>query len=109
MKRTTFLVLLAALAPKLPAGCGGDAPTSAEAVATSATASLAIEGMTCASCAVTVKTALRKLDGIASVEVDVEGGAATVRYDAALLDAQRIAAAVTQAGYPATVRTAGGG
>ena len=59
--------------------------------------------MTCASCAVTVKVALGRLPGIAEVAVDTANGRAVVRFDRAQVDAARIAAAITAAGYPSSV------
>jgi len=108
MKRLPLLLALSSAGPLALVGCDRGAPAEAEAVAANATASLAIEGMTCASCSVTVKAALKKLGGIASVEVDVEGGAATVRFDASQVSAPQIAAAITDAGYTTTVRAEGG-
>ena len=39
---------------------------------------LQIEGMSCAHCRRAVAEALRELEGVSSVEVDLEGGKATV-------------------------------
>jgi len=108
MKPLPLLLALVCAGSVALVGCDRGAPAEAEAVAANTTASLAIEGMTCASCAVTVKTALKKLGGIASVDVDVEGGSATVRFDAAQVSAPQIAAAITDAGYTTTVRAEGG-
>lgn len=89
-----------------PTGClGGEAASEAQAPAATHAATLAIEGMTCASCAVTVKVALGRLPGISEVQVDTANGRAVVRYDAGQVDAARIAAAITDAGYPASVLT----
>lgn len=66
-------------------------------------ATVAIEGMTCGSCAVTVKAALARLPGVAEVRVDVARGRAEVRFDRTRVDAERIAEAITEAGYPASV------
>lgn len=95
--------------------CGGCALPSADAgparaaepaspAAASATTTLHVEGMTCASCAVAIKTALGKLDGVASVKVDVEGKKATVTYDPAKFTPDAIAKKVSDLGYPATVQ-----
>jgi len=79
-------LLLAALraGPAVLVSAGGGA-TSAGSPAVAATpthtATLSVSGMTCASCAVTVKAAVNKVDGITAVEVDVEGGEGTVRFD----------------------------
>jgi Cu+-exporting ATPase len=61
---------------------------------------LAIEGMTCASCAARVERSLNGLDGVdASVNYATE--TATVVYDAGLVDRERLVAVVEGAGYRA--------
>lgn len=60
---------------------------------------LQIDGMTCASCALAVKTALKRVDGFKSVEVAVKEGRAVVTYDPARTDPEALAAAVTKLGY----------
>lgn len=62
----------------------------------------AIENMTCATCPITVKKAMRGVKGVASVDVDFAAKTATVVYDPAITTADEIAAASTNAGYPAT-------
>lgn len=63
--------------------------------------SLSIENMTCAICPITVKTALGKVNGVLSVNVDLESNTAKVTYDDLVTDPQSVAAASTNAGYPA--------
>ena len=84
----------------------GQANAATEVVATKST-ELAVAGMTCGSCAVTIKAALGKLDGIASVEVDADAGSATVRFDDSKVSAEQIAEKVTESGYKATIRSTG--
>ena len=82
------------------------APTSAPLEATDATASctLDIGGMTCASCVGRVEKALRRVDGVAAAEVNLATEAATVRFDPAQVGVDELTAAVTRAGYTATPR-----
>ena len=98
------LALFASMTLLLPA-CGEPAGNaSPDRVAhADQTVQLAIAGMTCASCSVTVKVALGRLPGIASVEVDTEAGRATVRFDGSQVTAQQMATAITEAGYATTV------
>ena len=103
MKKTALLALLV-LAPVV--GC--QTALDAEVVAATHTATLDITGMTCASCSVTVKAAVNKLDGIASIEVDTDAGQAVVAYDGERVTAEQIAQAVTDAGYATTVAGVGG-
>jgi copper chaperone len=64
------------------------------------TLTLHIDGMSCGHCLNAVNKALAGLDG---VEVEtVTMGRAEVRFDPGVVDASRIAAAVSDAGYAAT-------
>lgn len=72
-----------------------------EAAAEDKTATLEIKGMTCASCGLAVKTALKKVEGFKSAEVAVKEGRARVTYDAQKTSPEELAAAVTQLGYEA--------
>jgi Cu+-exporting ATPase len=60
-----------------------------------------VVGMTCASCVSRITRALRKLDGVERVEVDLRRETATVRRDPARVSNTALAAAVTAAGYAA--------
>lgn len=55
------------------------------------------EGMTCGHCAAAVREEVGGVDGVASVDVDLEGGTVTVRGDGVADD--RVSAAVEEAGY----------
>ncbi len=87
------------------AGCGTTPDASSPVVdaASLATTRLRVEGMTCASCEVSIRVAAEKLDGVASASVDYATGTAEVRYDPARLTPNRIAEAISTLGYPATV------
>jgi mercuric ion binding protein len=78
-------------------------PPSAEATTATATATLKIEGMTCASCAVAVRKAATSLDGVVSIEVDVAGGKAIVDLDEARVTAEAVAQKITDLGYRSIV------
>ncbi|MFO7958303.1 MAG: heavy metal translocating P-type ATPase [Candidatus Brocadiia bacterium] len=60
---------------------------------------LGITGMSCASCAQTIQKALNKLDGVHDAEVSFAAEQATVRYDPARVDRDRMAEAVRDVGY----------
>ncbi len=82
------------------------APQSATRVAvqTSAklsTANFAIKNMTCATCPITVRRAMERVDGVHEVTIDFEAKTATARFDPKRTTAIAIAAASTNAGYPA--------
>ncbi len=57
-----------------------------------------VQNMKCMGCVSAVKAAVEPLDGVQSVEVDLEGATATVEGE---FDAAAVAAAITAAGYPA--------
>jgi len=76
--------------------------TAAAGEATQATAQFAIEKMTCATCPISVKKVMKRVDGVQSVEIDFETKIATVNYDPAITTPAEIAAASTNVGYPAT-------
>jgi mercuric ion binding protein len=65
------------------------------------TAKFAIAKMTCATCPVTVNKAMRGVKGVRSVNIDFKAKTAIVEFDPAETSPARIAAASTNAGYPA--------
>ncbi len=64
-----------------------------------ALASLAITGMHCNGCVRNVQRTLERLDGVQVSKVDI--GTAQLAFDEAKTSAETVAAAVTDAGYPA--------
>ncbi len=68
-----------------------------------ATCELAVDGMTCASCAASVARVLRGQPGVADAQVDFMMGRAVVTIDPAVADPDRLAKAVDKAGYRARV------
>src|SRR4051794_6674261 len=81
--------------------------TSAPPTVADATCSLAIGGMTCASCVRRVEKALSKVEGVTTAEVNLATEVATVTFDPVNVDLDRLTAAVASAGYTATPRTDG--
>ncbi|MCZ7385029.1 MAG: heavy metal translocating P-type ATPase [Candidatus Methanoperedens sp.] len=61
--------------------------------------SLKITGMTCASCAQNIETALKKTDGVKDASVNFSFEKASVEYDAAMVTPQRLENVVTSLGY----------
>lgn len=66
------------------------------------TVTFSVPDMTCATCPLTVKAALRKVDGVIEVQVSWEPKEAVVIYDDARTDVQALTEAIRDAGYPAT-------
>ncbi len=73
--------------------------------AASKTVTLAVPGMYCALCPITVKKALTKVTGVTEVNVDLDKKQAVVTYDDAKTDVAALTKATTNAGYPSTVKT----
>src|SRR4051794_5653967 len=64
-------------------------------------AAFAVSGMDCASCVAHVSKAARKVTGVQEIDVNLARGRAVVRFDPARTDTERVAAAITDSGYPA--------
>lgn len=65
-----------------------------------------IEGMTCTSCVSRIARALRKLDGVESVKVDLGSDSAIVGFDGGRTSIEVIGRAIQAAGYEAQVQAA---
>ncbi|WP_437126210.1 mercury resistance system periplasmic binding protein MerP [Noviherbaspirillum album] len=68
------------------------------------TATLDVPGMTCASCPITVKKALMKVDGVQQVKASFEKREAVVTFDDSKVSVEKLSLASANAGYPATVK-----
>ncbi|MDZ7863956.1 mercury resistance system periplasmic binding protein MerP [Acidovorax sp.] len=68
------------------------------------TVTLAVPGMTCAACPITVKKALTKVDGVRDVKVSYEKLTAVVTFDDANTSLQKLTKATEDAGYPSSVK-----
>lgn len=60
-----------------------------------------VEGMSCATCEVAVRSALKRVNGVASAHVSVATKNATVDYDPAKTNPDQIVAAINSTGYRA--------
>ena len=107
---------LAAVATLLGAGalcplCGTRAAaasaqslTSAQPAPDTATVKLHISGMTCGSCPITARIALKKLPGVLDAKVTLDDSLGVVRYDPRKVTPEQITAHLTRlTGYGATV------
>lgn len=79
------------------------APTDQTAKTTIERADLPIEGMTCASCANRIEKRLSKQPGVTSANVNFATKVATVKYDSAATEPEKLAKAVDDIGYKAVV------
>lgn len=71
--------------------------------AASQTITLAVPGMTCPVCPLTVKKALTKIDGVTKAEVNFDKRQAVMTYDDAKTNVETLTKATADAGYPSTV------
>ncbi len=107
MKRSLIIftaagaLVVAGVAVASVASSGNATASSTEAVIKEKTQVFAIENMTCATCPITVRKAMEKVDGVHSVKVDFDAKTSTVTYDPSVATAEQIAKASTNAGYPA--------
>lgn len=63
------------------------------------TRTVAIEGMTCENCVKHVRKALKRVNGVKDVNVDLESATATVTYDTTKTDMPALHDALLQSGY----------
>ena len=69
------------------------------------TVKLAVDKMFCNSCPLTVSKAIQKVNGVKSAKVDYKTKTAVVVFDDTTASVEAIAAASTNAGYPAKPTT----
>ncbi|MDX1506649.1 MAG: mercury resistance system periplasmic binding protein MerP [Woeseiaceae bacterium] len=91
MKKLALIVTLAAL-------------FSAPVLAGTQTVTLAVPGMTCVTCPITVKKALTQVDGVIEVKVTYEPKEAVVTFDDTKTSVETLTDATKNAGYPSTVK-----
>jgi mercuric ion binding protein len=78
--------------------------SQATQAADTTTVRMRITGMTCATCQVTARVALKKLDGVYDATVTYDDSLAVVRYDQKRVNAAQIASHLTRlTGYKANV------
>lgn len=75
---------------------------SVTAAAATKTVTLSVPGMSCATCPITVKKALGKVDGVARTEVSLDKRTAVVTFDDSRTSLEALARATADAGYPST-------
>lgn len=73
--------------------------------AEAALAEYQVEKLTCGSCVQKINDALQVIPGVGTVDVSLTSARSRVEFDPSQTDSQTIAAAITAAGYPASLRT----
>jgi mercuric ion binding protein len=92
ISRTLTLLALAAVAPL--------------ASAKQQTVQLTVPTMDCATCPITIKTALSKVPGVSKVKVSYDRREAVIVYDDAKATVADLKKATEDVGYPAMLKTA---
>lgn len=64
------------------------------------TVTFEVSNMSCSLCPITVKQAIKRVPGVLDAQVDYPSKSATVRYESNETNAEAIAAATGNAGYP---------
>lgn len=77
---------------------------SAPAWAATKSVTLSVPSMTCATCPITVKLALSKVEGVIETNVTWEPKEATVTYDDTKTSPAALTLATENAGYPSTIK-----
>jgi mercuric ion binding protein len=77
---------------------------SSAAFAETRTVTLSVPGMYCDLCPLTVKKALSKVPGVASVDASYEKKQAVVTFDDGKASAEELMKATANAGYPSTLK-----
>ena len=77
------------------------AAQNSEAPVIQAVASFTVENMTCATCPISVKKAMLRVEGVKSVDIDFATKTAQVVFDPARTKPDAIGAASSDVGYPA--------
>jgi mercuric ion binding protein len=80
------------------------AALSAVAAEPPRTAILEVQNMTCATCPLTVQQVLKRQPGVVDAKAEMKTATARVSFDPAKNTPERLARAVTEAGYPAKAR-----
>jgi mercuric ion binding protein len=78
---------------------------SSAALAAEKTVTLAVSGMDCSACPITVKGSLTAVPGVAKVEVSLAKKTAVVTFDDAKTAVPALISATTTAGYPSTPKS----
>ena len=67
-------------------------------------ATLDVKGMTCASCPLTVKQVLKRVPGVTKVSVDLKSESPLVKFDSGTIQPDQLAKALSDAGFPTTLK-----
>ena len=102
-KRFARLLAAAALGFTAPfaAGAAGSAPQATQTSTNDSKVTIPVEGLTCATCSITVRRALKKMDGIKNIEPGPHENEAVITYDAAKVKPEQMVEAIGKVGFKA--------
>jgi copper chaperone CopZ len=86
--------------PQAPPPASGDETVAMRTVA------VPVDGMICQVCAGTVKSTLKKFDGVRDAEISLEKRRAVIRYDERTVSLETLTRAIRDAGYKPGVPSA---
>src|SRR5438132_184387 len=98
-------MMVSEIQPSSQAANGAVSPIQAQPMA-GGRAVLALEGMTCASCAMRIEKGLKKVPGVKDASVNFATEQATVAYDPAQTNVEQMVQKVEVVGYKATPQVA---
>lgn len=103
MKNYAVILLAAALgiAAVSPASAADKAPQSATTTAVDSKVIIPVEGLSCASCSFAVRRALKKMDGVKSIERGPQEDEALVTHDASKVKPEQFVEAINSLGFKA--------
>lgn len=78
--------------------------TTALAADTNTTVTFDVQNMTCVTCPIAVRKAMQRVEGVRTIEVNLDQGSAVVIFDPSVTTASEIAQASTNVGFPTTAR-----
>jgi copper chaperone CopZ len=99
-----LVVLLAVLALGGAVAAAAVYMSSEPVINAAAMAELNVTNLSCGSCVNNIQQALAKVDGVGTADISVTNGRGQVTYDPTRTSSAAIVKAVTDAGYPSTVR-----
>ena len=78
------------------------ATLNAPAWAATTTVTLSVPGMKCATCPITIKKALNKVEGVENIDVNLEKKEAVVTFDDTKTTVETLLEATKNAGFPSS-------
>lgn len=105
LRAVSFSIGVSALvaAVSFATGCRRDTQASAQTATEQSgslrTIAIPVDGMICQVCAGSIKSALRKVEGVDDAEISLEKRNAVVRYDERKVNVEALTRAIKDAGY----------